>query len=50
MSENYIKWEFEREKCVLIIIDMQNDFVLDGAIMQVKKAKSQVPKIQNLIA
>ncbi|MDR0791878.1 MAG: cysteine hydrolase [Chitinophagaceae bacterium] len=49
MSEEYVKWEFEREKCVLMVIDMQNDFVLDGAIMQVKEAKKQIPEIQKLI-
>ena len=50
MSEKDVKWEFEREKCVLMVIDMQNDYVLDGAIMQVKEAKKQIPKIQKLIA
>jgi len=50
MSENYIKWEFERARCVLMVIDMQNDFVLDGAVMQVKEAKNQVPKIKKLIS
>ncbi|MDR0767479.1 MAG: cysteine hydrolase [Methanosarcinales archaeon] len=50
MSEDYVKWEFEREKCVLMVIDMQNDFVLDGAIMQIKEAGKQVPKIQKLIS
>lgn len=49
MSESYVKWEFERERCVLMVIDMQNDFVLDGAVMQVKEAKNQVPKIKKLI-
>jgi ureidoacrylate peracid hydrolase len=32
-----------------MVIDMQNDFVLDGAVMQVKEAKSQLPKIKKLI-
>ncbi len=49
MSEEYVKWEFEREKCVLMVIDMQNDFVQEGAVMQVKEAKKQVPKIKKLI-
>jgi len=44
------KWEFERDCSVLMVIDMQNDFVLDGAVMQVPEAKNQIPKIQNLIA
>ena len=48
--EEFIKWEFERDRSVLMVIDMQNDFVLDGAIMQVKEAKNQLPRIQRLIA
>jgi len=44
-----IPWEFERDRCALLVIDMQNDFVLEGAIMQVKEAGRQVPKIKELI-
>jgi ureidoacrylate peracid hydrolase len=50
MTEEYRKWEIKRERCVLMVIDMQNDFVLDGAIMQVPEAWRQVSKIQRLIA
>jgi ureidoacrylate peracid hydrolase len=32
-----------------MVIDMQNDFVLDGAVMQVKEAGNQLPKIKTLI-
>ena len=46
---NHIKWEFERDKCVLIVVDMQNDFVRAGGAMEVPEAKNQVPKIQGLI-
>ena len=49
MSESGVKWEFERDRCVLMVIDMQNDFVLDGAVMQVPEAKNQLPKIRKLI-
>jgi len=42
-------WEFERDRCALLVIDMQNDFVLEGAIMQVKEAGRQIPKIKRLI-
>jgi len=49
MPGNYIKWEFERDRSVLMVIDMQNDFVLDNAVMQVKEAKNQLPKIKKLI-
>ena len=44
-----MKWEFKRDRSVLMVIDMQNDFVVDGAIMQVKEAKNQLPKIRRLI-
>ncbi len=50
MATENVKWTFDKERCVLVVIDMQNDFVLDGAIMQVKEAGRQVPKIQKLIA
>jgi len=49
MSENKVKWEFERDRCVLIVVDMQNDFVLDGAVIEVKEAKNQVPRIKKLV-
>ena len=44
------KWEFERDRSVLIVVDMQNDFVLEGAIMCVNEARKQIPKIQTLIS
>jgi len=47
--EKHIKWEFERDRAVLMVIDMQNDFVLDGAVMQVKEARNQLPAIRALI-
>ena len=43
------KWEFERDRSVLMVIDMQNDFVLEGAVMQVKEARNQVPRVRKLI-
>jgi len=49
MPEQYKKWEFERDRSVLLVIDMQNDFVLDGSVMQVKEAGNQIPAIQKLI-
>jgi len=49
MSEKYLKWEFERDRSVLLVIDMQNDFVLPGAILEVKEARNQVPRIRKLI-
>ena len=49
MEDNYVKWEFERDRCVLMVIDMQNDFVLEGAVLEVKEARRQIPKIRMLI-
>lgn len=43
-------WVFERDRSVLMVVDMQNDFVQEGAIMQVKEAGRQVPRIKGLIA
>ena len=44
-----MKWEFERGRAALMVIDMQNDFVLEGAIMEVPDAKRQLPNIARLI-
>jgi len=43
------KWEFERARCALMVIDMQNDFVREGAIMEVPDAKHQLTRIASLI-
>ena len=44
-----MKWAFRRDRSALLVIDMQNDFVREGAIMHVKEAKNQIPKIRSLI-
>jgi len=43
------KWEFKRNRCALMVIDMQNDFVREGAIMEVPEAKHQLTRIAGLI-
>ena len=45
-----MKWNFRRSHSALLVIDMQNDFVQPGAIMEVPQAKEQVPNIARLIA
>ena len=40
---------FERDKTALVIIDMQNDFVREGAPMEVPDARKSIPAIQALI-
>ena len=44
-----VKWDFSVERCALLVIDMQNDFVREGAIMEVEQAKAQLPAIKQLI-
>ena len=43
------KWEFERDRSVLIVIDMQNYFVREGAVLEVKDSRAQIPTIKKLI-
>jgi len=43
------KWDFIPKNSALLVIDMQNDFVLEGAIMEVPNAKKQVAGIKKLI-
>ena len=41
--------EFERDKTALVIVDMQNDFVREGAAMEVPDARKTIAPIQSLI-
>ena len=41
--------EFDREKTALVIVDMQNDFVREGAAMEVPDARKTIPAIQKLL-
>jgi len=45
-----MNFTFTRDKTALLVIDMQNDFVRAGAIMEVPQAKEQLPDIARLIA
>ena len=42
-------WTIERANCALLVIDMQNDFVREGAIMEVPEARAQVGRIAGLV-
>jgi ureidoacrylate peracid hydrolase len=44
-----VKWDFKKERCALLVIDMQNDFVREGAIMEVPETRNQLPRIATLI-
>ena len=37
------------KRAALFIIDMQNDFVLDGGLLKVAQGKSVVPKIKDVL-
>jgi len=49
ISKRKKPWTINREKTALLVIDMQNDFVKKGAILEVPKIRSQIPKIKRLI-
>lgn len=42
-------WTIDPAKTALLVIDMQNDFVLEGAPMEVPAARDAIPHIQRLI-
>jgi ureidoacrylate peracid hydrolase len=46
---NHIPWEFDKNKAVLLVIDMQNDFVNEGAIMEVPMARQNLPNMKKLL-
>jgi len=43
-------WDIDPAKTALLVIDMQNDFVLEGHPMEVPEARTAIPYIQKLIA
>lgn len=44
------KWSLDANKTALLVIDMQRDFVEEGAVMEVPMARARIPAIQSLIA
>lgn len=52
MSSGIIEtmWQIDPAKTALLVIDMQNDFVLEGHPMEVPEARTAIPYIQRLIA
>jgi len=49
VSKKKKPWTIGRARTALLVIDMQNDFVREGAILEVPKIRHQVPKIKRLI-
>jgi len=42
-------WRVDPQKAALLIIDMQNDFVLEGHPMEVPMARRRIPRMQEVI-
>ncbi len=48
-NEKKIPWELNKDKAVLLVIDMQNDFVNEGADMEVSMARLNLPNMQKVL-
>lgn len=44
-----IPWKLNKEKAVLLVIDMQNDFVREGRNMEVPMARENLPNMQKVL-
>jgi nicotinamidase-related amidase len=42
-------WVIDRDRAALLVVDMQNDFVREGAILEVPQIRSQIPRIKKLL-
>jgi len=49
MVKQYIPWEFNESKTVLLVIDMQNDFVNEGRVMEVPMAREFLPNMKRIL-
>lgn len=49
VSKKKKTWTIDKARTALLVIDMQNDFVKKGAILEVPKIRHQIPKIKRLI-
>ncbi|MEV5010350.1 isochorismatase family cysteine hydrolase [Streptomyces sp. NPDC056159] len=43
-------WRVNPQKTALLVIDMQNDFVLEGYPMEVSMARHRIPRMQEVVA
>ncbi|MGG2201071.1 isochorismatase family protein [Paenibacillus validus] len=48
-EKTLLPWEFDKSKAVLLVIDMQNDFVNEGAVMEVPMAREHLPNMKRLV-
>jgi len=42
-------WTIDRDKAALLVVDMQNDFVREGAILEVPEIRTHIPRIKKLV-
>lgn len=42
-------WRLDRARTALLVIDMQRDFVEEGAIMEVPMARERIPEMQRIL-
>ena len=50
MAKNQsVPWEFNKQKAALLVIDMQNEFVREGAVMEVPMARKYLPNMKRLV-
>ena len=44
-----VPWPFDKHRAALLVIDMQRDFVEDGAIMEVAMARARIPEMKRIL-
>jgi nicotinamidase-related amidase len=42
-------WPFDKERAALLVVDMQRDFVDEGAVMEVAMARHRIPAMREVI-
>lgn len=42
-------WAFEKDRAALLVIDMQRDFVEEGAVMEVAAARHRIPVMRRVV-
>ncbi|ESX98685.1 MULTISPECIES: isochorismatase family protein [unclassified Mesorhizobium] len=42
-------WPFDKPRAALLVIDMQSDFVDEGAVMEVAMARHRIPAMRQVV-